>query len=170
MGNRVFVISDTHFGHSKILNFEPDKRPFSSVEEHDEELVYRWNNTVKKHDTVWHLGDVLFGEHSFSILPRLKGVKKLVMGNHDHYPIAKYAEHFSQIFGVVKYRGCIFSHVPVYPGQLRRFKGNVHGHLHSKKLDDPRYLNACAEHWDLAPVLLDTLLSALPKEASDGSV
>ena len=161
MSNLVFVTSDTHFGHKKIFLFEPEARPFTTVEEHDDELVYRWNNTVKKHDTVWHLGDVLFGEESFETLKRLNGVKKLVMGNHDQYPIEKYVEHFSQIYGAAKYRDCVFTHVPVHPGQLRRFKANVHGHLHSKTLDDPRYLNACVEHWNLAPVLLDTLLHTL---------
>ena len=33
--NTVFVISDTHFGHSKILDFEKESRPFATIEEHD---------------------------------------------------------------------------------------------------------------------------------------
>lgn len=161
MSNRVFVISDTHFGHKNILNFEAESRPFATIEEHDGELVRRWNSVVKKNDTVWHLGDVLFGEHSFDTLKRLNGVKHLVMGNHDHYPIARYVEHFNKILGAVKLQDCILSHVPVHTSQLRRFKANIHGHLHSKTLDDPRYINVCAEHWNLTPVLLDTVLHTL---------
>jgi calcineurin-like phosphoesterase family protein len=55
MNNRVFVIGDTHFGHKKITTFEAEARPFSSVADHDAELARRWNATVSKHDTVWHL-------------------------------------------------------------------------------------------------------------------
>lgn len=163
MTNRIFIISDTHFGHTNICNFESEKRPFNSVEEHDAELVYRWNSTVKRNDTVWHLGDVLFGENSFETLKQLNGVKKLVMGNHDHYPITRYMEHFSQIFGTVKLRDCILSHIPVHPGQFGRFKANIHGHMHSKKLDDLRYINVSAEQINLTPILLDTVMLRVVK-------
>jgi len=158
MNNRVFVISDTHFGHKKIIEFESGARPFKTIEEHDDELVRRWNDTVHPHDTVWHLGDVLFGECSFQTLERLNGRKKLIMGNHDHYPTHKYLVHFSAIFGVVKMRDYIFSHVPVHPNQFGRFLGNVHGHMHSNVLNDPRYINVSAEQINLTPILLDSIL------------
>ena len=156
--NRIFIIADTHFGHKKIIDFESASRSFATIEEHDDELVRRWNNTVGKKDTVWHLGDVLFGEGAFATLGRLNGVKKLVMGNHDHYPTAKYLEHFNTVLGCAQLRGYILSHVPVHPAQFGRFKGNLHGHLHSKTLDDPRYINVSAERLNLTPALLDTLL------------
>lgn len=160
--NRVFIISDTHFGHKKIIDFEGKSRPFATIEEHDAELVRRWNAVVGKKDTVWHLGDVLFGANSFPILSQLNGVKKLVMGNHDDYPVEKYLEHFSQIYGAATYRGCALTHIPIHPSQFWRFKANLHGHLHSSKLDDPRYINVCAEHQGLAPKLLDNVLNGLP--------
>lgn len=156
--NRIFIISDTHFGHKKVIDFETGTRPFANIQEHDDELVRRWNDTVGRKDTVWHLGDVLFGTDSFKTLGRLNGVKKLVMGNHDSYPIHKYTEHFSQVFGVARLQGCILSHVPVHPNQFHRFKLNIHGHLHSKTLDDRRYINVSAEQVNLTPVLLDTLI------------
>lgn len=159
--NRVFIIADTHFGHKKILEFEAGSRSFPTIEAHDDELVRRWNDAVKPKDTVWHLGDVLFGEAAFATLGRLNGVKKLVMGNHDRYPMWRYLEHFSQVFGTVKLRDYILSHVPVHPGQFGRFKGNIHGHLHSNVLDDARYINVSAEQVNLTPVLLDKLLSGV---------
>lgn len=158
VNNRVFVIADTHFGHKKIVQFEAATRPFASVEEHDAELVRRWNATVNKHDTVWHLGDVLFGVEAFATLALLNGVKKLVLGNHDRYPCASYLEHFSQVTGAAEVRGCIMTHIPIHPGQFRRYRANIHGHLHSNKLDDPRYICVSAEHTGLAPKLLDTVL------------
>lgn len=156
--NRVFVIADTHFGHKKIIEFEHGHRPFSTIEEHDDELVLRWNDAVRKNDTVWHLGDVLFGTDAFTTLGRLNGVKHLVMGNHDHYPTDRYLEHFNKVYGAANLRGYILSHIPVHPGQFGRFKGNIHGHLHSKHLDDPRYINVSAEHINLTPVLLDAVI------------
>ena len=156
--NRIFVISDTHFGHKKIIEFEAENRPFATVEEHDAELVRRWNAAVKPKDTVWHLGDVLFGRGSFKILGALNGVKKLVMGNHDRYPSQLYLEHFSQVVGSAEMRGCILTHVPVHPSQFERYKANIHGHLHSTRLEDERYINVSAECIGLAPVPLDDLL------------
>jgi calcineurin-like phosphoesterase family protein len=54
-----FVIADTHWGHAKSLSFiQPDGsplRPFDSVEEMDETMVERWNATVGKKDTIYHL-------------------------------------------------------------------------------------------------------------------
>lgn len=160
MACRVFVISDTHFGHRKIIDpaLEGRVRIFDSIEDHDNELIERWNAKVNKRDTVWHLGDVLFGQHSFGILGRLDGVKKLVLGNHDRYPIARYAEHFSKIVGSASLHGCIMTHIPIHPDNLARFGANVHGHLHSRKLSDPRYVNVCCEHTNLAPVLLSDAL------------
>lgn len=132
MRQRCFVIGDTHFGHAKIITFEPARFQFRTIEEHDETLIYRWNSVVNKRDTVWHLGGVLFGRHSFAVLPRLNGFKKLVMGNHDQYPIALYAEHFTRIFGAAQLSDCILTHVPVHESQFHRYRANIHGHLHSK--------------------------------------
>lgn len=58
-----FFISDTHFSHARILEFESDDgRPvrsgFSSVEEMDEAMIERWNSVVGPKDKVYHLGDV----------------------------------------------------------------------------------------------------------------
>lgn len=160
--NRTFVISDTHFGHKRVLEFESAARPFATIEEHDAELVRRWNETVGKKDTVWHLGDVLFGSHSFSILPHLNGVKKLVMGNHDNYPTARYLENFNSVHAGAEVRGCLLTHIPIHESQFRRYRANIHGHLHSRTLGDPRYICVSAEQTDLRPVSIDELIKQIP--------
>jgi calcineurin-like phosphoesterase family protein len=153
--NQVYVISDTHFGHRRIIEFEAALRPFATIEEHDQVLVERWNAVVKPKDTVWHLGDVFFGKNGHHVLGALNGNKKLVLGNHDHHPIAIYQAYFSKIFGAAEWNGCVLTHVPVHPYQLeKRYRLNVHGHMHSKKMDDPRYVCVSAEQTGLAPVLL----------------
>ena len=162
MCNRVFIIADTHFGHKKIVQFEAEWRPFGTVEEHDAELVRRWNATVKKNDTVWHLGDVLFGEAAFATLAQLNGVKRLVLGNHDRYPTARYLEHFNSVHGCAEVRGCVLTHMPVHPSQFPRFKANIHGHSHHNTIGDERYICVSAEQTGLAPVLLDTVMQRVP--------
>lgn len=155
---RVFVISDTHFGHKKILEFEPVARPFATIEEHDRELIARWNAVVRPTDTVWHLGDVYFGRDGHLAVAQLNGLKRLVLGNHDHYPLEIYQRYFTKIFGAAEHGGNILTHVPVHAGQLeRRYRRNIHGHLHGKKLDDPRYVCVSAEQIGLAPVLMKSL-------------
>lgn len=163
--NRVFAIGDTHFGHKRIIEFEAVNRPYATIEEHDRDLVARWNAAVKPNDTVWHLGDVFFGKDGHHVLAELNGYKKLVLGNHDHYPLEVYTRYFSKVFGAAEYRHCILTHVPIHEGQLERwYRANVHGHLHSKKLTDPRYICVSAEHTGLAPILWDSLTVL----ASDG--
>ena len=81
MTRNIWVISDTHFGHANILSYSD--RPFSNVTEMDEYMVTAWNETVKDGDIVYHLGDVYFSSVGAQNLPKLKGRKRLVLGNHD---------------------------------------------------------------------------------------
>lgn len=163
MNATVYVIADTHFGHRKIIGFEAGARPFATIEDHDRELVTRWNSVVRKNDTVWHLGDVYFGgRDAHLILGQLNGIKRLVMGNHDRYPLALYQRYFSKIYGVMELHNCILTHVPVHPYQLeKRFKANIHGHSHSFKLNDPRYICVSVEQVNLTPVPLLRLIQSL---------
>ncbi len=79
----IFFTSDTHFGHARIN--ELANRPFDSVEEMNETIIDRWNETVKTTDTVFHLGDVALGklDDSLPLMDRLNGHKHLIVGNHD---------------------------------------------------------------------------------------
>jgi len=167
--SQVFLIGDTHFFHQKILEFEKEARPFGSVEEMNEAIVDRWNSVVSKRDTVWHLGDVCFGRASnLSILSRLNGTKNLILGNHDQHGVREYLKYFRKIEAAKKYDGFLLTHVPIHPGQFYRFKGNVHGHLHSKRVlhwktfdtgigplaervPDERYINVSCEQINLTP-------------------
>lgn len=150
-----YLISDTHFGHAKILEYEPSRRCLGrTVEEHDEALVQRWNAVVRKRDTVWHLGDVLFGAHSFQVLGRLNGIKKLVMGNHDVYNAHRYLEYFVDLKGVAQIGKLALSHIPLDPSQKRRYSANIHGHLHGATMPDPWYFNVSCERIDFQPTPL----------------
>lgn len=162
--SKVYVISDTHFGHKRIIEFEKDARPYATIEHHDRDLVARWNAIVTNKDTVWHLGDVFFGKDGHKLLGSLNGYKKLVLGNHDHYPLAIYQAYFGKIHGAAEFDGCLLTHVPVHENQMYRYRKNIHGHMHSKcvmktheaydDLPDERYVCVSAERTSLAPILM----------------
>lgn len=78
-----FVTSDTHFSHARIS--ELAGRPYATVDEMNEDLVRRWNDTVSPGAVVLHLGDVALGpiEESIALTARLNGRRLLVPGNHD---------------------------------------------------------------------------------------
>ena len=169
-----FFASDLHLGHRGVLEFEAKARPFTSVEEMNETIVERWNKAVNKRDVVWVLGDVVLAAEGFAYLERLRGIKKLVLGNHDKYPVSRYLKYFSSVHGAERYNGCILTHVPIHPDQFYRFKANIHGHLHSKvvtkgintvtgigefpqQVPDARYINVSIEQNDLTPIAWEVI-------------
>lgn len=79
----IYFTSDTHFGEPRVLNI--DRRPFSSLAEHDTALVANWNDTVSPEDEIWHLGDFASKKKGFAedLLTRLNGRKHLIVGNND---------------------------------------------------------------------------------------
>ena len=82
---KVYVISDTHFGHSGIIRL--CGRPFAGVEDMDATLIKNWNNTVQDDDIVFHLGDFTWYSDGKFIFDQLKGQKILIKGNHDKYAL-----------------------------------------------------------------------------------
>jgi len=154
--SNVFFIGDTHFCHDRIVEF----RGFQTVEEHDAAMVDNWNSVVGKRDTVWHLGDIGWGSKALTYLSRCNGLKKLVLGNHDHFSIDELRAHFAGIYGVVKKYGAVLTHVPIHPQELAyRWTLNVHGHIHhaDRQLVDPRYLCLNADMVGLKPVPLEVV-------------
>jgi calcineurin-like phosphoesterase family protein len=143
------------------LQFSATKphRPFDTIEEHDAELVRRWNSVVGKKDVVWHLGDFCFGKRNLPIAGELNGLKKLVLGNHDMYSTDDYLKYFHKVYGAVEYKGAILTHIPVHESQFDRYFMNIHGHLHTNKLEDPRYCNVSAEQTNLTPIPYDEILN-----------
>lgn len=161
---QTWFIGDTHFNHAKIITFGNTKpfRPFKTIEEHDAELVRRWNNVVRPKDIVWHLGDFCFGKKALEIAAQLNGDKRLILGNHDQYSTIEYLKYFTKVYGAVDYKGMILTHIPVHESQLERWTHNVHGHLHANRIKndawyDPRYINVSAEQNNLTPISFDDL-------------
>lgn len=85
--SQLWLISDTHFGHNKEFIFK--KRGFKNVEEHDETLIQRWNDSVAPSDHVIHLGDFIVGAgqnstlYAHELFGKLNGHISLIWGNHN---------------------------------------------------------------------------------------
>ena len=106
-----FVTSDTHFSHARIS--ELADRPYPTVEEMNDDLVRRWNDTVPPDSVVLHLGDVALGqiEESIALTSRLNGRRFLVPGNHDRVSPATQSkraiEEFIDEFNEAKAKGTL---------------------------------------------------------------
>ena len=156
----VFFTSDTHFGDHRVLNLYP--RPFASVGEMDDVRVANWNETVGQGDEVWHLGDFArTPARAREILPRLHGIKRLIVGNNDSAPetvegwasVAPYAE--TVVDGV----RLVLCHYPFrsWNGQHRGTL-NLHGHSHGRLKPLPRQFDVGVDVRGYRPITLETLL------------
>lgn len=158
MSKSIYFIGDLHLDHKGILNF--CRSHYSTVEDMNEGMIDLWNMDVKKKDITWVLGDVAFSPESLKLLDRMNGEKRLIMGNHDIYPIQEYAKYFSQIYGAYHYKEFILTHVPVHTQNLEfRWQYNIHGHIHAPEQYsfDNRYINVNADAINCIPMSLEEI-------------
>lgn len=139
--SEIYFISDTHFGHHNIIDF--DKRPFDSVEEMNEQMIKKWNSNIKNQDTVYHLGDFsvgLNGKKQLELLTRLNGQIHFISGNHDLKMPRYVKDKFSSFSDGVKIirindESVFLSHYPVlcYTGHFKDNCYHFYGHVHNSK-------------------------------------
>ena len=186
-----FLVSDTHFGHAGVCKFtHPDDetvklRPWDDPDEMDEEMIRRWNDTVRPGDKVYHLGDVVINRKALPTLARLNGDKVLIRGNHDIFRDDEYRVYFRELRAYHVLNGMILSHIPVHEASLGRFGTNIHGHLHANRVRkargvdaktgtilyskeiDPRYHCVCVEQTDFTPILLEDVYKRITAEGGE---
>lgn len=178
----IWFISDTHFSHDGVCRFTRNDgsplRPWNDVMEMDEVLIDNWNKVVKKDDLVIHVGDVCFsGQRYDIIMPRLKGRKHLIRGNHDLFSEGRYQRYFQKVLGIKVLDQYAITHVPIHPESMARWKGNIHGHLHSNNVtllskktgealtgrNDPRYFNVSVEQINYTPINFEEIKKEFDK-------
>ena len=155
-----FIISDTHFNHDGILKWQPgrlasmrddgfalnlnDDETEALNLEHTEWIIKRWNAVVQSDDIVIHTGDLAFKGHR-EIVPRLNGIKILILGNHDKKGPNTYNQFdhvvrgaykiennkvyiaecqdalFSSIQVIIDKQTCLLSH---YPATIQEYRYN----------------------------------------------
>lgn len=108
----IYFVGDLHFGHKSILKFEYETRGKlrANVEEMNEGLIEKWNETITKDDIVYNLGDFFFNMKAKDfkdIICRLNFKKMiLIAGNHDH---SKKIKKYQKLGIEVKYADLIKS-------------------------------------------------------------
>lgn len=178
MASRTLFSSDHHFGHRALLGERmTTRRPFTSIEEHDEALIANWNAAVGPEDTVWHLGDFCYrcGEnYARSVFARLRGRRRcLVRGNHDKIGARL---PWDGIVDVARFvvpgpdgaaQGIWLSHYAhrVWP---RMHRGDLHfyGHSHGTLPGTAASTDVGIDCFGFRPVTLDEIRARLAENAS----
>lgn len=136
-----FFIADTHFYHRNVITM--DGRPFTTIDEMNEEMRRRWNDRVKPRDRVYILGDFIWLDPEdaryIEFTRSLNGKKVLICGNHDHPEdfSAKLAKCFEEIthYKEIKTnkKTIIMSHFPIafYRHDMYPTVYHFFGHLHN---------------------------------------
>jgi len=180
----VFLVSDTHFGHTGVCRFIRNDgvtklRPWDTAEEMDEFMVAAWNERVRPNDKVYHLGDVVINRKSLPIMNRLNGDKVLIRGNHDIFKDEDYTPYFRSLRGYHVMNGMILSHIPIHSESLGRFGVNIHGHTHANRvmlpgfngkitdIVDVRYHCVCVEQTDFSPILFEDVIKRIRAEGGE---
>jgi calcineurin-like phosphoesterase family protein len=150
---KVFVTSDTHYGHKNICRGVtawrlPDgsipidqTRDFNTIEQMNESIISGINSVVGEDDVLIHLGDWSFGGFENIKKFRDRIVCKeihLILGNHDHH-IENNREGCQELFSSVnhytklmyKYDTIVLMHYPIdsWDG-LNKGHIHLHGHCH----------------------------------------
>ena len=164
----IFVVSDTHFGHSNIIKYQ--NRPFANTEQMDKTMLENWNDTVREQDIIYHLGDVYFDgglEYPFEFLKQLKGRKRLLLGNHDEAKDQVLHSVFEKIMlwrMFPEYR-LLLTHLPMHmdedPPAFTKYDINVHGHIHGNPAPTPKHINVSVELTDYTPVNILALVGGI---------
>ena len=151
---RLFFVSDTHFGHKRLVTSCPTHfdtcRRYETVDEMNADIMAKWNSQVSPDDYVVFLGDFLFGNWesgetaAAALWNSLNGIKFFVRGNHDQSMHGVLVD--VRDYAMVKYRGLTYlcQHFPFGNGPnsdisiLGHLKSTlkpettvlVHGHTH----------------------------------------
>ncbi len=188
----IWFSSDLHLWHANIIKF--CNRPFDNAYVMTEQLREIHNTYVKPQDKWYNLGDLtmLRNKHDEAkIIDEMKkwnGHKRLIMGNHDHFPLRVYAEIFEKIVGTGRwFENFWFSHFPIHPDSMGGASACIHGHIHDSPSPPPvvqidkktqrvsykPYINVSVEATNYRPVSLDEikeLVKAAKGEYEDSKV
>ena len=163
-GERVWMTSDLHFGHSNIIGY--CGRPFRD-DRHQTDVLLQLMRKIPDDEFVVIVGDVCMGNYQagVEIVKQLPGRKILVAGNHDLTKDGKCRLADEGIFEAVvpflfwqgmQDTSVLVSHYPVaeyFPMPVAKLI-NYHGHLHQwvkESTDAVKFINV---GWDRTHSLL----------------
>lgn len=162
---RLFVTSNQQFGRPGALNAY--KRPFASVEEMNQHLVQKWNETVNPEDTVFVVGNFAWDpEVAERVSGELNGQIYVIPGEWDRAikdvadASGTYADGMKvqyMTIGIKELRtlGAVLTYWPMIEWPKKN-KGwiNFFGYPNKKYPSDhtKRVVNVSCDNWDFKPV------------------
>lgn len=159
---KVFFTADTHFYDQRVLRFRPR---YKDIDEMNEELIRRWNETVPPDGVVFHLGDFMVGSSELvtDLVNRLNGTILLIKGNHDELAVFRSYQIKSKtklimlgkerVIGLNRHK-IIMNHYPFlcYAGQYSgvwQLFGHVHSGHEVEGYDLPKLANLLPNQYDV---------------------
>lgn len=165
----IYYIGDTHFGDKRVM--ELAGRPYSLIEEMDNDILLKWNRRVKDNDTVCILGDFAFSDEAAWIVEKLQGKKILLLGNHDEVLSLETLHKFDRVKTIETIddggRSVCLCHYPLLSYNRSVYGGyHVFGHIHNNPNDKayslqaqfPNIFNCGADVIGFTPRTLDELM------------
>lgn len=108
--DRVWLVSDTHFGHENIKAYCHRPQDVEQI------MMEEWARAVPNDHVVIHLGDLSWKSNAFfknMIAPHLTGEKYLILGNHDKGRFSFYRQSGFKIirpFAITYIQPCLDCH------------------------------------------------------------
>lgn len=156
-----FFTSDTHFGHSDIIQFS--NRPFFDVSDMNAALIDHWNKRVSTSDVVYHLGDFAMGRFGHKFFSELNGYKVLVRGNHDQSVTRMLDMGWNEVHNGLKieldgFRLQMTHKPPQNPKQALKVDYWLCGHVHQAWKRKGNVINVGVDVRNYQPVILQELI------------
>lgn len=175
----IYLTSDLHLGHNK--EFIWSARGFKSIEEHDAEIIRRYNEVVTAEDDVYILGDLMLGDntHGISCLSQLNGKLHILTGNHctlrrqELYRTLENMVEFCGCATIIKYKKkqLYLSHYPTITSNMENYSHikvfNLYGHTHQTTNfynGQPFMYHVGVDSHNCYPVLLDDIMTEIKNE------
>jgi calcineurin-like phosphoesterase family protein len=186
---KVFITSDTHFGHKNICrgvtNWRTQDgeipidstRDFQTIEQMNERLIDGINHHVGQDDTLIMLGDVSFGgfDNIGTFLERLVCHNiHLILGNHDHH-IENNRDFVKERFLSVQHymeinindRNFVLCHYPLQSWHgMNKGVIHLHGHVHlpeNRKFGNGKKMDVGVDGNGMDPYSIDEIIKIMDK-------
>lgn len=167
----IHLTADWHVFHKQIIKY--CNRPFKNEPEMRKALIRNYNETVKKDDTCYFVGDMaMLGtsqwEHLKGIMAQLNGRKHLIFGNHDEFKWQRYVDiGFTSVHSAhwmtVDGHKFILAHDPSVYCALDPNTVLICGHVHTlfKSIKDKLVVNVGVDQWNFRPTNIPLILKEL---------
>jgi calcineurin-like phosphoesterase family protein len=186
---RVYITSDTHFGHKNIVRGTTNwrtqdgkvpvdsTRDFQTIEQMNERLIDGINHFVGQDDTLIMLGDVSFGgfDNIGIFLERLVCHNiHLILGNHDHH-IENNRDFVKERFLSVQHymeinindRNFVLCHYPLQSWHgMNKGVIHLHGHVHlpeNRKFGNGKKMDVGVDGNGMDPYSIDEIIKIMDK-------